>query len=177
MTTSSLHARIIAPVLAIAVLTSAAITATADAQDIAAVRRAVVSAEHGSAIFVIDTMGTTSGRNILEITRIKDSGSVVGFYYVEGASRPARANVMGTVSILRSTAALGRNGIKILFTASSAPIPLLGRGGIVNTTAFEGALWIGSTPSATFMAGTFTISGLGVRGPYPFCAKLESIPG
>ncbi|MBD0373630.1 MAG: hypothetical protein ICV60_22540 [Pyrinomonadaceae bacterium] len=150
---------------------------TAQAQDMAAVRRAIVSAT-GSRAFLIDTTGRTgSAESILEINRLDDSGALVGKYYAPGTQSPTATNVTGTVTITPATAPGTRNGIGISFTVTQ-------RGGLfVNQTVFDGAILISGTARQpfAFMAGTYTVTTAGgiSGGParFPFCAKVTSIPG
>jgi hypothetical protein len=166
------------PMLATAALISAfawlAMTTTAGAQDIAAVRRALVSADN-SLVFAIDSTGAMRGGTNLEITRLDDSGAFVGFYYTEGSPRPRSANARGSITIVRATAP-GGNAVRISVNISQAGGSFGGRG-LVNTTTLDGAIRLGSSSRPTFMAGTSSFSSAGSSGgPYPFCARLESVP-
>lgn len=156
-------------------LTVAMMAQSAHAQDIAAVRRAVVSNGKGSKLFRIDSSGrmTRDGDSILEITSLDDSGSLVGKYYPSGKPAPASTNVTGSITIVGAT----RSAIRISFTA------LQMEGLFASGTVFEGAIRLGGTrePSFGFMAGTFTFNSSGsgeARGPFPFCAMLSfAAPG
>jgi hypothetical protein len=147
------------------------------AQNIAAVRQAVVSDGHGSRVFRIDSSGrmTKAGDFILEITRLTEltnnSAALVGKYYASGSrSVPASTNVTGSIEVTNSA-------IRISFTAAEAV------GLFSSLTVFEGAIRLGGArdPSFGFMAGTFNYSDSGAgtpRGPFPFCARLSSVtPG
>ena len=173
-----LSCRTMAAVASVSLFTLLAITATADAQDIAAVRRAVVSGDGSLFIFTIDSPGRSGGRTNLEITRLDSSGSFVGLCYPsQNSPRPSSPNLTGTITITRGTAG-GANGIKITASTSSTSAGgLPGGRGLVSTTTYEGAMRLGSASNQTFIAGTSSFSGPGSSGgPYPFCAKLDIIP-
>jgi hypothetical protein len=166
------------------ILASLAVTMMAQpahAQDIVAVRRSIVSTAPGSKLFSIDSSGRMrrGGDFTLEITRLDDSGALVGKYYSSGTPAPATTNVTGSINIIRGGAATGTigNAIGISFTVTQ-------RAGFgVNETVFEGALRVGTSrePSFGFMAGTYSatfVGGVGgERRPFPFCAMLTLAPG
>jgi hypothetical protein len=142
------------------------------AENMAGVRRAVVSNGSGSKVFSIDTSGRMRGAGdfILEITRLEDDGSLVGKYSASGKAAPSSTNVTGTITIV------GVTNIRISFTAGQTV------GQFTSLTVFEGAIRLGGArePSFGFMAGTFTFTDAGAgapRGPYPFCAHLTALPG
>lgn len=144
------------------------------AENMAGVRRAIVSNGVGSKIFSIDTTGRMGGTGnfILEITRLGDDGALVGKYYLFGEAVPASTNVTGSINIIGAT----NSAIRISFTASRM------EGLFANATVFVGAIRLGGTrePSLVFMAGTFTSNAPGsglAQGPFPFCAKLTALPG
>jgi hypothetical protein len=144
------------------------------AQNIAAVRRAVVSDGHSSRFFTIDSSGRMRGPGdlILEITSLNDSGALVGKYYASGRSAPASTNVTGSITIVRGAL----NVCRISFTVQTGST-------FPNETVFEGAIRLGGARETWFgfMAGTFTNTvTAGVTdpvGPFPFCAKLTLLPG
>lgn len=165
--------------IALMLLTFAA-SISAAAQDIAAIRRAVVSNNPGAVIFDIDTNGLRGGEGVLEISRLDNSGSFVGFYY-PGTTRPVSTNVTGSITIVRAAdGAVTGNAVRISFTVSDRTGTRPGFPGLVNTTIYDGAIWMGLSGNPSFMAGTYTISGAAqtrrAPGPFPFCATLTSIP-
>lgn len=166
--------------VAFCLFTLLAISTTAIAQDMAAVRRAIVQSSSNPVYFNIDTTGQMVEQNSLEITRLDDSGALVGFYRASGAPRPASTNVTGTITIVRAVVgATTGNAIRISFTVSTrtGTIPA-----VINTTAYEGAIKLLPASGSAFMAGTFSISGSGLSqtrsapGPFPFCAMLKVPP-
>jgi hypothetical protein len=159
----------------LASLTVAMTAQSAHAQNIAGVRRAVVSDGYGSRFFTIDSSGRmrAAGDSILEITRLGDDGSLNGKFYASGTRAPSSTNVTGSINIVSGTTSVWR----ISFIVSQASGPF------ANETAFDGAIRLGGPRELwfAFMAGTFTntVSGgvSAASGPFPFCAKLTSLPG
>jgi hypothetical protein len=154
-------------------LAGAMMAQSVHAQNIAAVRQAVLSDGHGSRIFRIDSSGrmTSQGDFILEITQLtqltNNSATLAGKYYGSGKSVPAAPNVTGSVEVANSA-------IRISFTAGQAV------GQFASSTVFEGAIRLGGErdPSFGFMAGTFNFTDAGAgqpRGPFPFCAMLSRV--
>src|SRR6266545_6088054 len=114
----------------------------AHAQNIAAVRRSVVSDGHGSRVFSIDSSGRmrAAGDSELEITRLGDDGSLSGKYYTSGTRAPSSTNVTGSITIVRGAL----NVCRISFTVSQT-------GGLVlNETLFEGAIRLGGAREPWF---------------------------
>ncbi len=116
------------------------------AENMAGVRRAVVSNGSGSKVFSIDSSGRMRGAGdfILEITRLEDDGSLVGKYYASGKAAPSSTNVTGTITIVGTT----NSTFRISFIALQAV------GQFTSATVFEGAIRLGGArePSFGFMA-------------------------
>jgi hypothetical protein len=147
------------------------------AENIAGVRRAVVSNGSGSKVFRIDSSVGKGGDFLLEITRLADDGSLDGKYYPSGQVAPSSTNVTGSITIVGTT----NSAIRISFTTSQSTSITPGTKLVVSETIFQGAIRLGRVgeQSFGFMAGTFTFTnvGEGGRGPFPFCAELTGFPG
>jgi len=144
----------------------------AHAQNISAVRRAVISDGYGSRFFTIDTSGRmrVAGDFKLEITQLGDDGLFNGKYYSSGKGTPSATNVTGRINIVRGTNNVCGISFTVSHTGSLFP----------NETVFQGAIRLGGVrePWFGFMAGTFTLTVIdGVSesvGPLPFGAKLNA---
>jgi len=156
-------------------------TRVAHAQDIRAVRQEIVMTTENRRLVEFSFYGSLGVDATLEITRLDDSGSFVGHFYITRTPRPSTPNVTGTVNIVRGTGVGSRNAVRISFTAtqeasSNIPGPA-GRIVIRSVYTFEGALRLRSGSNQTLMAGSFTVTTdrttpvQNAPGPHPFCAK------
>lgn len=151
----------------------AAASVSAAAQDLAAVRRALVSPD-GQYVFNLDFTGSMRTEATLQITAIDDFGTFTGFYTRGGEKRAASPNITdGKIQILSGT---GLHAVSISFTPDVRPTKIGGVPLPVGITTFEGAIRLGAAGRTAFMAGIYR-TGLDNAGPFPFCATLIYIPG